>query len=187
MSYPLPLDNRFMNPSGTESELNQFLENALNSHFKTLYLLPCFIRPAKEFLFSSEIIISSVVGYPLGANTLETKVFETLNAVLNGADEIELVLNMSSILSHRYDLVKEEIDQVLKACQGQTLGLLIRLEWMSKAEILELAQLLSISEVRFVRSANTVDESISERIQWLKEAIKNRNIEVKSALNSTNE
>ena len=83
----------------------------------------------------NQVKIVTVVGFPLGANTTETKIFETINAVKDGADEIDMVINVTKVKDRERDFIIDEIRQIKAACQGRNLKVIIETDLLTKEEI----------------------------------------------------
>ena len=96
---------------------------------------PCFTSQAKDYLKSSNVKIATVIGFPFGYNSTKTKVFETEQAVNDGADEIDMVINVGLLKQGDYKLVKEEISQVKKACGKSTLKVIVETCYLTEDEV----------------------------------------------------
>jgi len=147
------IDHTYLKPVGTTKEIITLLEEAKKYHFKSVSVHPCFVKFAKEQLSDSDVLVCTVVGFPYGGNTVETKVFETLNAILNGADEIDMVLNISEVLSGNYNYILDEVNQIAKACQGHVLKVIIESGYLSVEEIIKVSETISKSEATFIKTS----------------------------------
>ncbi|MEJ7443005.1 2-deoxyribose-5-phosphate aldolase, partial [Staphylococcus warneri] len=83
------------------------------------------VKHAAEALADSDVLVCTVVGFPLGANTTATKAFEVEDAVKNGADELDMVINIGALKDKRYDEVQQDIEAVVKAADGRTVKVII--------------------------------------------------------------
>ena len=88
------IDNTILKPNGTKLEIQKFAKDSLSYDFATLCVLPGHIEYIRDILKGSDIKVATVVGFPLGLNTIETKVFETKDAIKNGVHEIDMVINI---------------------------------------------------------------------------------------------
>lgn len=100
-----------------ESEMKEFLEKAKELNFHSVVISPTYVPLAKEILADSNIKVGSVVGFPLGFEDTESKIAETQELIEKGADEIEVVINLSYLKDEKYDLLVDEIKQI-KAVAG---------------------------------------------------------------------
>ena len=94
-----------------------------------------YISDAKEKLAGSNVKIVTVVGFPLGANRSEIKAFETTKAIEDGADEIDMVINVSALKNKNYDFVQKDIETVKKACLDKPLKVILETDLLTQEEI----------------------------------------------------
>ena len=99
----------------TEGEMREFLEKAKEMNFNSVIISPTYVKLAKEILADTDIKVGSVVGFPLGFESTESKVAETKALIEIGADEIDVVMNLSHIKDEKYDLIESEISQIKNA------------------------------------------------------------------------
>ena len=91
------IEHTLLKQDATKSELIQLFKEAKENNFLGVCINPCYVKFAKENLKDSNVKIVTVIGFPLGANTTETKIFETINAIRDGADEIDMVINVTKL------------------------------------------------------------------------------------------
>ncbi len=119
---PLPLsgnviDHTLLKADSTFDQVKNLCREAREHSFKTVCLQPMYIKEARKLLRGSGTLVITVIGFPLGANTTKTKIFETKNALTNGAQEIDLVWNIAAVKNKQFDYVYKEICEVVKACK----------------------------------------------------------------------
>lgn len=119
------MDYTLLKPNATEKEMEEFCQTALNNNYPAVCVNPCMVRLAKKFLFNTAVKVACVVGFPLGANTLETKIFETQQALENGADEIDVVINQTELKQKNINYITNEISQLKNVCKDRTLKVII--------------------------------------------------------------
>ena len=112
MKYNKFIDNTILKADATIEDIKRLCEESKIYAFKSVCINPCFIKAAKEFLKGSDVLICTVIGFPLGSMTTEAKVFEAMDAVKKGADEVDMVINISMLKDKQYDYVKTEIKQI---------------------------------------------------------------------------
>lgn len=117
------------------SDLIKLFDEAKEYNFLGVCINPCYVKLAKENLKDTDVKIVTVIGFPLGANTTETKIFETINAVRDGADEIDMVINVTKVKERKTDFIVEEIKGIKGACQGHNLKVIIETDLLDKDEI----------------------------------------------------
>lgn len=122
------IDHTLLDPTATVDDIKQLCQEALEHEFASVCVHPIFVPLAAEILKNSSVKVTTVIGFPLGANTSETKAFETRNAIKNGADEIDMVINISALKSGAYDLVQSDIRSVVDATKnaGVTSDIIIK-------------------------------------------------------------
>ncbi|WP_025116599.1 deoxyribose-phosphate aldolase [Lysinibacillus fusiformis] len=122
MDYAKLIDHTLLSPNTTEKEIIQLCQEARQYGFASVCVNPTWVSLAAELLRESDVNICTVIGFPLGANTTEAKVFETLNAIGNGATEIDVVLNIAELKNNKNNmLVEKEIAMVVNAAKGKAL------------------------------------------------------------------
>ncbi|QDZ97912.1 deoxyribose-phosphate aldolase [Lysinibacillus fusiformis] len=122
MDYAKLIDHTLLSPNTTEKEIIQLCQEARQYGFASVCVNPTWVSLSAELLRESDVNICTVIGFPLGANTMEAKVFETLNAIGNGATEIDVVLNIAKLKNNKNNmLVEKEIAMVVNAAKGKAL------------------------------------------------------------------
>ncbi|WP_341473542.1 deoxyribose-phosphate aldolase [Staphylococcus pseudintermedius] len=100
-----------------------------------------------EKLADSDVLVCTVIGFPLGANTTETKVFETEDAIRKGADEIDMVINIGALKDQRYDDVQKDIEAVVKVAEGKTVKVIIETALLTEEEKVKASELTKAKQV----------------------------------------
>ena len=109
------IDHTLLKPDATESDIKRLCKEALVYGFASVCVNQCWTKLASKLLQNSQVKTCTVIGFPLGANTTEVKVFETRNAVINGAEEVDMVINVGALKSGKFEEVKRDINEVVKA------------------------------------------------------------------------
>ncbi|MDD4184785.1 MAG: deoxyribose-phosphate aldolase [Candidatus Izemoplasmatales bacterium] len=147
------IDHTYLKPVGTNLEIDALLEEAKTYHFKSVCVQPAFVEYAKKQLEGSGVLVCTVIGFPLGQNTTPTKVFETLEAIHNGADEIDMVINISNIKSGNYEALIDEVNQVANACNGKLLKVIIETCYLSDSEVVATSQAIAKTAANFLKTS----------------------------------
>ena len=121
MKFEKYIDHTLLKPESTRQQIDQIIEEAKTYHFKSVCVNPTHVQYAAERLADSDVLVCTVIGFPLGASTTETKAFETEDALRKGADEIDMVINIGALKDGRYADVQQDIEAVVKAAQGLSL------------------------------------------------------------------
>ena len=112
------IDHTNLNATATVEDIKQLCEEALEHQFASVCVNPIYVPLATKLLEESSVKVCTVIGFPLGANTTETKAFETKNAIKNGAQEVDMVMNIGAFKSGAYDLVRSDIKGVKDATKA---------------------------------------------------------------------
>lgn len=115
------IDHTLLKPESTESQVVQLCKEAAEFKFASVCVNPTWVETAATELSGSGVKVCTVIGFPLGASTPETKAFETTDAISKGAGEIDMVLNIGALKSGNTDHVKKDIEAVVKAAKGKAI------------------------------------------------------------------
>lgn len=121
MQYSKMIDHTLLKPDARKEEINKIIEEAIKYEFASVCVNPTWVKLAAEKLKGSKVAVCTVIGFPLGAGTTNTKVFEAKDAILNGADEIDMVINIGALKDKKDNFVEKEIREVVKAASGKAL------------------------------------------------------------------
>lgn len=120
-SIPSMIDHTLLKPDATRSMIKKLCNEAIENNFGAICVNPYHVKYCKDLLKDSEVKVATVVGFPLGANTKDVKAFETKDAIENGADEIDMVINIGALKDGDFDTVKDDILAVVEATNGKAL------------------------------------------------------------------
>jgi deoxyribose-phosphate aldolase len=115
------IDHTLLKPDATREQIVRLAEEAKKYDFASVCVNPVWVPQVCEILKETDVKVCTVIGFPLGATTPETKAFETRNAIENGATEVDMVINIGLLKSGRYEEVEEDIRAVTKAVEGKAL------------------------------------------------------------------
>ncbi|MBI9009795.1 MAG: deoxyribose-phosphate aldolase [Tenericutes bacterium] len=147
------IDHTYLKAVGTKVEIDKLLAEAKEYNFKSVCVNPTNVKYCSDELAGTEVLVCTVVGFPLGANTVETKVFETLNAVANGADEIDMVINVGEFLQGNYDYVEDEINQVVEASLNKTVKVIVEICYLTDAQIKKVSEIVGRTGAHFIKTS----------------------------------
>ncbi len=135
----------------TLEEIRTLCTEAVKYDTASVCIPPCYIETAKsEF---PTLNICTVIGFPLGYCTTETKIFETKDAVAKGADEIDMVINVCYVKNKQFDAVFEEIKAVKEACSGKLLKVIIETCYLTEEEKIRLCQLVTKAGAEYIKTS----------------------------------
>ncbi len=107
------IDHTLLKPDASKEDIFQLCQEAKKYKFAAVCVNPYYVAYCKELLKDTGVKIATVIGFPLGANTKETKAFETLNSINKGADEVDMVINIAALKNGEYQVVKDDIEAVV--------------------------------------------------------------------------
>ncbi len=147
------IDHTLLKATATLSGIQKLCAEAVEHNFCAVCVNPCYVSAAKEALQGSNVKVCTVIGFPLGQNTTETKVFEAQNAIENGADEIDMVINVGAVLSGNYDYVSNEIVAIRKVSRGKTLKVIVETCYLSTEQIAKMTQICVAAGADFIKTS----------------------------------
>ena len=178
MKYEKYIDNTLLKADATKEDIIKLCNESIKFNFKSVCINPSFVSLAHELLKDSEVLVCTVIGFPLGANTTETKVFETKNAIKNGADEIDMVINIGWLKDKQYDNLLNEIKSIKSVCKDKILKVIIEACLLTDEEKVKICQISEQAGADFVKTSTgfslhgaTVHDvslmrnSVSEKVQ----------------------
>lgn len=178
------IDHTLLKPESTEEQIEKLLEEAKEYNFFSVCVNPVWVKKCADSLKDTDVKVCTVIGFPLGSSTMETKIFETKNALSNGADEIDMVINIGLLKSQKYDLVKEEIEELAKVCHSEGALLKVILEncLLTKEEIVKACELSDEAGADFVKTSTGFSTSgaDSSDVALMKKSVSDR-VKVKAS------
>lgn len=146
------IDHTNLKMDAKEEDIVKLCEEAIKYQFETVCVNPYYVILAKDLLKDTNIGVCSVVGFPLGMNTPKVKSYEAIEAVENGADEIDMVINVGALKDKDYDYVKEEIEEVRDSIDGKTLKVIIETSLLTEDEIIKMTEICNETFVNFIKT-----------------------------------
>lgn len=128
------IDHTLLKPAATEEEVRELCAQAREFHFASVCVNPSFVSLCAELLKGSGVMVCTVIGFPLGATTTATKIFETKEAVANGADEIDMVLHIGRLKAGDFEYVCNDIRGVVHAAGGHTVKVILETSLLNDEE-----------------------------------------------------
>ncbi|CDF78381.1 deoxyribose-phosphate aldolase [Formosa agariphila KMM 3901] len=154
------IDHTLLKSSATDQDIKTLCEDALTYKFYAVCVNSFYVSFVKQLLKGTDIKVCATIGFPLGAVTTQTKVFETKMAVEQGAEEIDMVLNIGMLKSNDFDLVFEDIKQVKAAC-GDTASLkvIFEISELTDAQIIKACTLSIAANADFIKTSTGFSSS----------------------------
>ncbi len=171
------VDHTLLSQDATWQDIKEIIDDGIKFKTASVCIPPCFIKQAKEYA-KEKIKLCTVIGFPNGNATTESKCFETENAVKNGADEIDMVINIGFLKEKRYDEVLNEINLVKASCQGKLLKVIIETCLLTKDEKIKMCQIIEESNADYIKTSTgfSFDGAKKEDIILFSEHIKTKKI-----------
>lgn len=149
------VDHTLLKQESTWEQIKSLCDDAIKYNTASVCIPPCFVKQAKEYMIEqgANIAICTVIGFPNGYNTTNVKWFETKDAVINGADEIDMVINIGWVKEGKYDQILNEIDKVKEACDGRILKVIIETCLLTDEEKVKMCEVVSNSQADYIKTS----------------------------------
>ena len=147
------IDHTILKATATPLDIKQLCKEAKDYNFYAVCVNGCFVKLAKDEVAGSEVKVAAVIGFPLGAMSTEAKVLETTSCINNGADEIDMVINVGMLHSRNNDYIEDEILAIKKACGNKVLKVIIETCYLSEEEKRTACQLAMNAGADFVKTS----------------------------------
>jgi deoxyribose-phosphate aldolase len=146
------VDHTLLLQTSTWEEIRQLCDDAIKYQTASVCIPPCYVKAAKEYM-QDRMKVCTVIGFPNGNHTTEVKVFETRDAVANGADEIDMVINVGMLKAKNYDYVLNEIKAIKEACQGRLLKVIIETCLLTDEEKIKMCELVTEAAADYIKTS----------------------------------
>lgn len=153
MNYAKFIDHTLLKPESTRQQIDQIIDEAKEYNFKSICVNPTHVKYAAERLNDSGVLVCTVIGFPLGATTTATKIFETEDAIKNGATELDMVINIGALKDGRFEDVQKDIEGVVGAANGKTVKVIIETVLLSDEEKVKASELAKAAGADFVKTS----------------------------------
>lgn len=147
------IDHTILKAVATSDDILRICQEATIHGFKSVCINPYWVNFAKKLLEGTDILVCTVIGFPLGANTKEVKAFETTKAIADGADEIDMVINIGEAKAHNYEAVYEDIKAVVDAANGVLVKVIIETCYLTDEEKIAVCELAVKAKADFVKTS----------------------------------
>ncbi|MDD3392457.1 MAG: deoxyribose-phosphate aldolase [Bacilli bacterium] len=147
------IDHTNLNTCVTKEDIKKLCEEAIKYRFMSVMVPPYYVAYAKELLKDINVEVGTVIGFPLGYNTAAVKEYEAIVAIEDGADEIDMVINIAALKNKDYDYIKQEIEDIRNAIDGKTLKVIIETCYLTEEEIIKMTQICNETFVHFIKTS----------------------------------
>ena len=152
------IDHTNLSKVATAEDIMKLCEEAKKYHFPTVCIPPYYVKAASEYLKGSTTEVCTVIGFPNGYNTTETKQYEAIDAIHNGAKEIDMVININALKNKDYDYVKDEIETIRDSIDGRVLKVIIETCLLTEEEIIKMTEICNETFVNFIKTSTGFDK-----------------------------
>lgn len=146
------VDHTVLGQASTWSDIKALCDDGIKYNCASVCIPPAYVKQAKEYV-GDKLTVCTVIGFPNGYNTTACKVFETEDAVKNGADEIDMVINIGMLKDKRYDDVLNEIKAIKAACHGKLLKVIIESCLLTDEEKVKMCHIVSESGADYIKTS----------------------------------
>lgn len=146
------VDHTLLSQNATWNEIKAICDDGMKYKTASVCIPASFVKQAKEYV-GEKLAICTVIGFPNGYSTTATKVFETADAIKNGADEIDMVINIGWLKDRRYDDILNEINAIKDACKGKMLKVIIETCLLSCEEKIKMCEIVSSSNADYIKTS----------------------------------
>lgn len=146
------VDHTLLKQTSTWEQIEKLCQDGMANETASVCIPPCFVKRARD-LVGDRLAICTVIGFPNGNVTTAVKVFETKDAIENGADEIDMVINIGLVKEGRYDQVLDEIRQIKAACNGKCLKVIIEACLLTEQEKIEMCRVVTESGADYIKTS----------------------------------
>ena len=148
------IDHTILKPEATEAAVQKIIDEAKEYNFFSVCINPCWVAFASEQLADTDVAVCTVIGFPLGVNTPEVKAYEAADAIKNGANEVDMVINIGALKSQQYDHVRQDIQGVVDAAKGKALvKVIIETALLTDEEKVKACELAKEAGADFVKTS----------------------------------
>lgn len=146
------VDHTVLGQASTWDDIKALCDDAIRYECASVCIAPSFVKRAKEYV-ADGLKICTVIGFPNGYNTTAVKCFETEDAIKNGADEIDMVINIGMLKEKRYDDILNEIKAIKKSCNGKLLKVIIETCLLTDEEKIKMCEIVSSSGADYIKTS----------------------------------
>ena len=175
------VDHTLLAQTATWEEIREILDDAMKYHTASACIPAAYVKQAAEYV-QGRLPICTVIGFPNGYHTTAVKVFETKDAVANGASEIDMVINIGFLKDKRYEEIEEEIRQVHVACEGRILKVIIETCLLTEKEKIKMCEIVTKAGAEFIKTSTgfSTGGATFEDVELMRKHV-GANVKVKAA------
>lgn len=176
------VDHTNLNQIAVWDDIKKICDEAIKYNVASACIPPCYVEQAKRYV-GDKLKICTVIGFPNGYNTTDVKVYETKKAIKDGADEIDMVINIGYLKDKKYDYIENEIKEIKKACENHILKVIIETCLLTEEEKIKMCRIVKESGADFIKTSTGFSSmgATFEDIKLFKENLIGSNVKIKAA------
>ena len=176
MNYKKMIDHTVLKADTPLETVKRICDEAIEYGFASVCINPCHVAYCADYLKDSDVNVCTVIGFPLGANTSAVKAFETKDAIANGADEIDMVMNIGALKDKNYDLVRDDVKAVVEAANGTLVKVILETCLLTEDEIKKACELCVEAKADYVKTSTgfSTRGATIEDVQIMKAAVQGK-------------
>ena len=167
------IDHTILKATASSADVQKLCEEAIEHEFYSVCVNGCYVADAKHLLQGTDVKVAAVVGFPLGAMTTASKVFEAKEAIENGASEIDMVINVAKLKDGEFDYVENEIRLIKEAIGDNVLKVIIETCYLTDEEKVKACELSLVAKADFVKTSTGfgTDGATYEDVKLMKSVV----------------
>lgn len=168
------IDHTLLKPEATQDQIEKLCQEAKQYDFASVCVNPYWVPFCKEELKDSDVKVCTVIGFPLGATSSASKAFETAHAIEQGADEVDMVMNIGELLAGHDQAVQKDIEAVVQAAQGKIVKVILETCLLNDAQIERASSLCVKAKADFVKTSTGFNSAGANThvVEVMKQAVK---------------
>ena len=152
------VDHTLLSQTSTWEEIKSVCDDGMKYKTASICIPPCYVKSAKEYV-KHNLKICTVIGFPNGYSTLETKLFETQNALNSGADEIDMVINLGYVKQKKFEAIENEVRKIKSVCKDKILKVIIETCLLTDEEKIKMCEVISKSGADYIKTSTGFSKS----------------------------
>lgn len=175
------VDHTLLTQNATWEDIKQILDDGIKYSVASACIPASYVKKAKEYV-GNKLDICTVIGFPNGYSTTAVKVFETEDAIKNGADEIDMVINITDVKNRNFNIILEEIKAIHKACNGKILKVIIETCLLTEEEKIKMCEVVTNSGAEYIKTSTgfSTGGATFDDIALMKKYV-GKNVKIKAA------
>lgn len=170
------IDSTLLKQTATSQQICALCENAINNRFAAVCVQPCYVPLCAKWLNGSPVKVATVIGFPMGANTTAVKAFEAADAVRNGADELDMVINIGLATEGNWAAVRDDIAAVVEASAGKCVKVIIETCFLNQEQIRLACLAAADAGAQYVKTSTgmAAGGATEENVRLMKQTVEGR-------------